>query len=50
MNNKIQYDRIIIIFHYFNMRENEDRKERKERKKYLFCVSMSAFIVIFNQN
>ena len=31
MNNKIQYDRIIIIFNYFNMRENEDRKERKKK-------------------
>ena len=28
------------------MQENEDRKERK-KKKYLFCESMSAFIVVF---
>ena len=49
MNNKIQYDLIIIIFNCFNVRE---KKDRKERKKYLFCESMSAFILVFffNQN
>ena len=49
MNDKIQYDRIIIFFYYFNMRTNENRIERKKKKKrkYLSCESMSAFIVVF---
>ena len=33
------------------MLENEDRKEgNKKKRKYLFCESMSAFIVVFKQN
>ena len=46
MNNKIQYDRIIIFFSIILIcgRMKTEKKERKKKENYLFCESMSAFI------
>ena len=35
MNNKIQYDRIIIFLSYFKMQENKDRMEREKKKIFV---------------
>ena len=52
MNNKMQYDRIIFFFHYFNIWENEDRKKRKKKENISFvnrCRRSLLFLIKNNK-
>ena len=49
MNNKIQYDRIIIFLSYFKMRENKDRMEREKKKIFVLWIDVGFQCIFFYQ-